>query len=79
MSPDTALAARHQVLAMGVEALAKVEGHADLAAAGLLKGALIEVRPLLCRSFKPGVQGRGPGQGDTHDPSPDAYACTSKG
>jgi hypothetical protein len=34
-------------------------GHADLAAAGLEQGALIEVGPLLDRAFKPGGQGFG--------------------
>ena len=44
-----------------------VAGHADLAAAGLLHGALIEVRPLLDRDFKLGGQSRWPGQRDTHE------------
>jgi hypothetical protein len=32
-----------------------VAGYADLAAAGLLHGALIEVGPLLDRGFEPGL------------------------
>jgi len=38
-----------------------VAGHADLAAAGFQQGALIEVRPLLDRSFEPGIQCCGSG------------------
>jgi hypothetical protein len=33
-----------------------VAGHADLAAAGLLQGALIEVGPLLDRGVEAGIQ-----------------------
>ena len=46
----------------------EVAGHADLAAAGPEKGALIEIGPLLDGGFKPGGQGRGPREGDTHEP-----------
>ena len=42
-------------------------GHADLAAAALLQGALIEVGPLLQLEFKPGGQGRRPGQRESHE------------
>jgi antitoxin (DNA-binding transcriptional repressor) of toxin-antitoxin stability system len=45
-----------------------VAGHADLAATGLEQHSLIELGPLLDRGFNPGGQGRGPGQGDTHEP-----------
>ncbi len=42
-------------------------GHADLAAAGLEQHGLIEVMPLLDRDFKPGGQGRRPGERDAHE------------
>ena len=44
-----------------------VAGYADLAAAGLLHGALIEVGPLLDRGFKPGIQCCGPGERGTRE------------
>jgi antitoxin (DNA-binding transcriptional repressor) of toxin-antitoxin stability system len=44
-----------------------VAGHADLAAAGLEKGALIEVRPLLHGDIQPGIQCCRSGERDTHE------------
>ena len=43
-----------------------VTGHADLAAAGLEQGALIEVGPVFDQGFESGGHGRWPGERDTH-------------
>lgn len=45
---------------------AAVAGHADLAAAGLEQGALIEVGPVFDQGFESGGHGRWPGERDTH-------------
>jgi len=45
-------------------------GHADLATAALLHGALIEVGPLLDRGIKPGIKRCGPGERGTHESRP---------
>ena len=47
-----------------------VAGHADLVAAGLEQGALIEVGPLLDREIELGIQCCGPGERGTHDSWP---------
>ena len=47
-----------------------VAGHANLAAAGLEQGVLIEVGPLFDGSFESGGQCRWPRERNTHDASP---------